>query len=46
MTTESVCIPVKEYKVLKRKAAIADDIILQLESSLKDLEVGRIKRLN
>ncbi len=45
MTTETVCIPSEEYKLLKKKEAIADDIILQLESSLQDIKAGRLKRV-
>ena len=43
MTTETVCIPMEEYVHLKMKETVADDLLLQLESSLKDLEEGRIK---
>lgn len=45
MATETVCIPVEEYQRLKKKAHIADDVLLQLEASLRDLEAGRIKRV-
>ena len=45
MITETVCISHEEYELLKKKAAVADDIIYQLESSLKDLEEGNIKRV-
>ena len=44
MKQETVTISKEEYKKLKKKAEIADDIILQLESSLKDIEAGRIRR--
>lgn len=44
MAIRSISITMEEYESLKRKAAIADDIILQLESSLKDLEAERIKK--
>lgn len=43
--TETKCIPTEEYELLKKKEAIADDILLQLEASLKDLEAGRIRRV-
>lgn len=43
MTT--VCIPKEEFVRLKRKEEIADDLVLQLESSLKDLETGKVKRV-
>ena len=42
---ETVTIPKEEYGRLKKKAEIADDIIYQLEMSLKDAEAGRIKRV-
>ncbi|MBI2147632.1 hypothetical protein HYU19_04100 [Candidatus Woesearchaeota archaeon] len=45
MTTETVSIPIEEYQLLKKKEAIADDVVLQLEASLKDLEAGRIKKV-
>ena len=45
MKQEMVQIPKEEYKKLKKKAEIADDIVLQLESSLRDAEAGRIKRV-
>ena len=45
MKQETITIPKEEYNTLKKKAEIADDIILQLESSLKDVEAGRIRRV-
>lgn len=45
MRQETITIPKEEYKKLKKKAEIADDIILQLESSLKDAEAGRVRRV-
>ena len=45
MTSASVSITVEEYEHLKRKAAMADDLLLQLEASLKDLEAGRVRRV-
>ena len=45
MKQETVTIPKEKYTKLKKKAEIADDIILQLESSLKDAEAGRIRRV-
>ena len=44
MTTQTVCIPVEEYDILKKKAKIADDAIIQLELSLEDLKHGRVRR--
>lgn len=43
MATE-VCIPVEEYEVLKKKAKIADDAIIQLKLSFEDLKHGRISK--
>jgi hypothetical protein len=40
-----VCIPEEEFARLKKKAAIADELVLQLDSSFKDLEAGRVKRV-
>ena len=45
MATETVCIPTEEYTMLKKKESIADNLLLQLDASLNDLEVGRIKRV-
>jgi len=43
--TETVCIPAERYEILKKKEIVADDILLQLEASLKDIEQGRIRRV-
>ena len=45
MATETVCIPIEEYKLLKKKQSVADDLLVQLEASLKDIEAGRIKQV-
>ena len=45
MKQETITIPTEEYDRLKKKAKIADDIIHQLEMSLKDAESGRIRRI-
>lgn len=45
MSTETISIPREEYALLKKKEAIADDLLLQLEASLRDLEAGRVKRV-
>ncbi|MBI1970137.1 hypothetical protein HYS47_00160 [Candidatus Woesearchaeota archaeon] len=45
MATETVSIPLDEYQLLKKKETIADDLLLQLESSLKDLKEGRVNRV-
>ncbi len=44
MRQETVTIPAEEYGKLVKKAKIADDIIYQLETSLKDAEDGRIRK--
>ena len=45
MATETVSISSDEYAMLKKKEAVADDLLLQLNSSLKNLESGKIKRV-
>ena len=45
MATETICIPTEEYKLLKKKQSVADNLLLQLEASLKDIEAGRIKQV-
>ncbi len=45
MTTESVSISAERYDILVKKEAIADDLVLQMESSLRDLEAGRVRRV-
>ena len=45
MKQETITISKDEYNKLKKKAAVADDIIVQLESSLRDAEEGRIRRV-
>lgn len=45
MTTETVSIPLEEYELLRKKEAIADDLLLQLEASLRDIEAGKVKRV-
>ena len=42
---ETITIPLEEYDRLKKKAEIADDIIYQLEMSLKDVESGKISKV-
>ena len=42
---ETTTISVEEYDRLKKRAEIADDIVYQLEMSLKDAEAGRIKKV-
>jgi len=45
MVTNTITISKEEYLSLKKKEKVADNILLQLESSLKDLEQGKIKRV-
>ena len=40
-----VTISFDEYDRLKKKAKIADDILYQLEMSLRDAEAGRIRKV-
>ncbi len=42
---ETVCIPKEEFKLLKRKEAIADDLLLQMEASAKAIKEGRVKKV-
>ncbi len=41
---ETITIPKEEYKRLKKKAAIADDLVAQLEKSFQDMREGKIKK--
>ncbi|HIH18129.1 MAG TPA: hypothetical protein HA282_00640 [Nanoarchaeota archaeon] len=45
MKQELITIKKGEYEKLKKKAEIADDILLQLELSLKDAEEGKIRKV-
>jgi len=45
MASETIAIEEDEYLRLKKKEKIADDLVLQLESSLHDIEAGRIRRV-
>lgn len=40
---KTVTIMKDEYDLLKRKASLADDVLLQLKASLEDIQAGRIK---
>ena len=44
MESKTIMISEEEYHQLKKKEEIADDLVLQLEASLKDLEEGRIEK--
>jgi len=41
---ETVTISKKEYARLKKKAAIADDVVIQLEKSFEDMRKGNITK--
>jgi len=45
MVASTICIPAEEYALLKKKEAIADNLLLQLEASLHDLKAGRVRRV-
>ncbi len=45
MASESISISVDEYEQLKKKAEIADDLVLQIESSARDVKAGRLKKV-
>ncbi len=45
MVTETICISREEYVLLKKKEAVADDVLLQLDSSLEDLNNGKVRRV-
>ncbi|MBI4210748.1 MAG: hypothetical protein HY544_04555 [Candidatus Diapherotrites archaeon] len=40
---QTITIPKQEYIMLKKKASLAEDLFIQLESSLRDAEAGRIR---
>lgn len=44
MASETVTISKAEFKRLKRKEEIADDLLLQLSKSADDIVHGRIKK--
>ena len=44
MANAFVSIPRIEYELLKKKAQIADDAIVQLNLSLEDLRAGKVCR--
>ena len=44
MVTQTVTITKEEYSLLKKKAKIADDAIVQLKLSLEDLRLGRVSK--
>lgn len=39
-----VSIPKSEYELLRKKAEIADDAVIQLNLSLSDLRQGRVSK--
>ncbi|MBS3142566.1 hypothetical protein J4464_04230 [Candidatus Woesearchaeota archaeon] len=42
METQMVTIPEEEYTLLKKKAKIADDALVQLKLSAEDVRHGRV----
>jgi len=40
---ETITIPKAEYASLKKKAELADDVLVQLKASFEDLKAGRVK---
>ncbi|MBI5554211.1 MAG: hypothetical protein HY917_05755 [Candidatus Diapherotrites archaeon] len=44
MAATSMTVSREEFLFLKKKAAFADDVLFQLESSLQDIVKGRIKK--
>ncbi len=42
---ETVTIPKKEYLKLKKLEMIDQDVLVQIEESLKDIEAGRVRRI-
>lgn len=44
MENQTITIPKTEYVVLKKKAEIADDALVQLKLSLKDLKEGKVSK--
>ncbi len=45
MRQELITIPKVEYEKLKKRAEIADDILLQLKASLEDMRHGKVRRV-
>ena len=45
MTMETITLTEERYAQLKKKEKIADDLLLQMESSLHDIEAGRVRRV-
>jgi len=41
---ETITIPKEEYASLKKKAELADDVLIQLKASFEDLKAGRVKQ--
>ncbi len=44
MKTQTITMPTEEYVMLKKKAKIAEDALLQLKLSLEDLRHGRVSK--
>ena len=41
---ETVTIPKSEYLRLRKKAALADDVVIQLEKSFEDIRKGKVSK--
>lgn len=41
--SETITIPKEEYKDLKKKAELSDDLLTKLVRGLEDIRAGRIK---
>lgn len=44
MNMETVTISKEEYLRLKKKAALADDVVVQLEKSFQDMRKGKVSK--
>ena len=42
---ETITIPKEEYKELKKKAEIDEELLHELVQGLKDIKAGRVKRV-
>ena len=43
MEQETITIPKEEYKELKKKASLGEDLLMKLVRGLEDIRAGRIK---
>ena len=40
---ETITIPKEEYKILKEKAEVSEDLLIKLVRGLEDIRAGKIK---